>query len=167
MIRPMIVCLLALLSIPSRALAQSCVANPVAVQILGSGGPAVNRERASSSYLLWMGGQARMLVDIGGGAFLRFGQAQARLSDLSLIAISHLHPDHVSDLPALLWLSNQTRKESLLIAGPSGNDMMPSLPTFLSRLFDQKSGAFQVLGATLGGIRESGDVRVSERSHGL
>jgi len=42
---------------------------------------------------------------MGGGAFLRFGQAQAKLSDLSLIAISHLHPDHVSDLPALLWLS--------------------------------------------------------------
>jgi len=89
--------LLALLSIPSSALAQSCAANPVAVQILGSGRPAVNRDRASSSYLLWMGAQARILVDIGGGAFLRFGQAQARLSDLSLIAISHLHPDHVSD----------------------------------------------------------------------
>jgi ribonuclease BN (tRNA processing enzyme) len=98
-----------------------------------------------------MGAQARILVDIGGGAFLRFGQAQARLSDLSLIAISHLHPDHVSDLPALLWLSDQTRKEPLPVVGPSGNDVVPSLPTFLSRLFDQKSGAFQVLGGTLGG----------------
>lgn len=158
MIRPVMVCLLVLLSIPSRALAQSCVANPVAVQILGSGGPWVNRERASSSYLLWIGAQARMLVDIGGGAFLRFGQAQARLSDLSLIAISHLHPDHVSDLPALMWLSSQSRKEPLLIAGPSGNDMVPSLPTFLSRLFDQKSGAFQMLGAALGAT--GGSVRL-------
>jgi glyoxylase-like metal-dependent hydrolase (beta-lactamase superfamily II) len=100
MIQFAIVGLLALLSIPSSVLAQSCTANPVAVQILGSGGPGVNRDRASSSYLLWIDAQARILVDIGGGAFLRFGQAQARLSDLSLIAISHLHPDHVSDLPA-------------------------------------------------------------------
>jgi ribonuclease BN (tRNA processing enzyme) len=105
-----------------------------------------------------MGAQARILVDVGGGAFLRFGQAQARLSDLSLIAISHLHPDHVSDLPALLWLSNQTRKEPLPIAGPSGNDVVPSFPAFLSRLFDQKTGAFQVLGGTLGGT--GGGVRL-------
>ena len=151
MIHFAIVGLLALLSIPSSVLAQSCTANPVAVQILGSGGPGVNRDRASSSYLLWIDAQARILVDIGGGAFLRFGQAQARLSDLSLIAISHLHPDHVSDLPALLWLSNQTRKEPLPITGPSGNNVAPSFPTFLSRLFDQKNGAFQVLGGTLGG----------------
>ena len=37
MIRSVTVCLLALVSIPSNASAQSSVANPVAVQILGSG----------------------------------------------------------------------------------------------------------------------------------
>src|SRR5688572_2836221 len=88
MIQFVIVSLLTLLSIPSSALAQNCAANAVAVQILGSGGPRVNRDRASSSYLLWIDAQARILVDIGGGAFLRFGQTQAKLSDLSLVAIS-------------------------------------------------------------------------------
>ena len=162
MIRSVTVCLLALLSIPSNASAQSCVANPVAVQILGSGGPAIDRDRASTSYLLWIGAQARILVDMGGGAFLRFGQAQAKLSDLSLVAISHLHPDHVSDLPALLWLSHQARKDPLPIAGPSGNDVAPSFPMFLSRLFDEKNGAFQVLGPTLGATqgKTGGGVRL-------
>ena len=157
-----IVCLLALLAIPSNASAQSCEANPVAVQILGSGGPRINRDRASSSYLLWIGAQARMLVDMGGGTFLRFGQAQAKLSDLSLVAISHLHPDHVSDLPALLWLSHQARKDPLPIVGPSGNDVAPAFPVFLSRLFDEKSGAFQVLGPTMGGTQSKtgGGVRL-------
>ena len=61
-----------------------------------------------------------------------------------------LHPDHVSDLPALLWGGNM-RKVPLPIAGPSGNDGVPGFPTFLNHLFDQKTGAFQVLGATLGG----------------
>lgn len=111
----------------------------------------ISRDRASTSYLLWIDGHAKILIDMGGGAFLRFGQAQAELSDLSLVAISHLHPDHVSDLPALLWLSNFTRKEPLPIVGPSGNDLVPGFPTFLSRLFDAKHGAFQVLGTTLGG----------------
>jgi len=99
---------------------------------------------------------------MGGGAFLRFGQAEAKLSDLSLVAISHLHPDHVSDLPALLWLSNQVRKDPLPIVGPSGNEAAPSFSTFLSRLFDEKNGAFQVLGGTLGGTQgnTAGGVRL-------
>ena len=162
MIQFAIVSLLVLLLIPSKASAQGCVGNPVAVQILGSGGPRVNPDRASSSYVLWIGAQAKILVDMGGGAFLRFGQAQAKLSDLSLVAISHLHPDHVSDLPALLWLSHQARKDPLPIAGPSGNDVAPSFPTFLSRLFDEKTGAFQVLGPTLGATQgeRGGGVRL-------
>jgi ribonuclease BN (tRNA processing enzyme) len=162
MIQFAIVSMLVLLLIPSKASAQSCVGNPVAVQILGSGGPRANPDRASSSYVLWIGAQAKILVDMGGGAFLRFGQAQAKLSDLSLVAISHLHPDHVSDLPALLWLSHQARKDPLPIAGPSGNEVAPSFSTFLSRLFDEKTGAFQVLGPTLGATqgKTGGGVRL-------
>ncbi|MGZ5091779.1 MAG: hypothetical protein ACXWIP_11325 [Burkholderiales bacterium] len=101
MIRSVIVCLLVFLSFPSNTSAQGCVGNPVAVQVLGSGGRDF-KDRVSSSYLLWIDAQARILVDMGGGAFLRFGQAQAKHSDLSLVAISHLHPDDVSDLPALM-----------------------------------------------------------------
>jgi ribonuclease BN (tRNA processing enzyme) len=149
MIRYAMLCLLVPLSMPFHAVAQSCVGDPVAVQILGSGGPVINPNRASTSYLLWVGTQAKILVDAGGGAFLRFGQSQAKLSDLSMVAISHLHPDHVSDLPAILWLSHNIRKEPLPIAGPSGNDAAPDFSTFLSRLFDEKNGAFQVLGSTL------------------
>ena len=153
-------CSIVVLAIPSAASAQSCAPGPVTVQILGSGGPAINRERASAGYLLWVGGQARMLVDMGGGSYLRFSQSQAKLNDLALVAISHLHPDHVSDLPALLWLSHQARNEPLPIigpsagkgaAGPAGNDVAPDFQTFLARLFDEKNGAFQVMGGTLGG----------------
>jgi ribonuclease BN (tRNA processing enzyme) len=149
--------------------AQSCV-GPAAVQVLGSGGPAINPERASASYLLWTGGQARMLVDMGGGTYLRFGQSRAKLGDLALVAISHLHPDHVSDLPALLWLSHQQRKESLPIvgpsagkgvAGPTGNDVAPDFPAFLARLFDEKAGAFQVMGGTMGGRGNGARLNVS------
>lgn len=142
---------LGVLMFAGTAAAQTCDATDMTVQILGSGGPRINRERASTSYLVWLGRQEKILVDAGGGAFLRFGQAGGQLEDLSLVAISHLHPDHVSDLPALLWLSNLARKEPLPIAGPSGGDATPDFLTFLSRLFDEKSGAFPLLGGTLGG----------------
>jgi hypothetical protein len=67
-------CSMLVLPVPSSASAQSC-GGPLTLQILGSGGPAINSERASSSYLLWVDGHARMLVDMGGGAYLRFGQS--------------------------------------------------------------------------------------------
>ena len=149
--RSAVLALLGVLAIPSSVLAQSCTGNPVTVQILGSGGPAINPTRASSSYLLWVGQQAKMMVDMGGGAFLRFGQSQAKQSDLALVAVSHLHPDHISDLPAFLWLSVQNRKEPLPIVGPTGTSDVPAFQTFLTRLFDSKEGAFQVLSTTLGG----------------
>ncbi len=152
MSRLVLVCVLALFSIVPSASAQTCQASPVAVQILGSGGPRANADRASASYLLWLGGRARILVDAGGGAYLRFGQSGASLDDLSLIALSHLHPDHVSDLPALFWSIDQTRKDPPLpISGPSGNDLVPSTDTFLKVLLDQTNGAFRVLGGMVGG----------------
>jgi ribonuclease BN (tRNA processing enzyme) len=158
-LRSLIMCSMLAPAVSSGSFAQSCAGGATAVQILGSGGPAFNRERASAGYLLWIDGQARMLVDLGGGSYLRFSQSLAKPGDLALVAISHLHPDHVSDLPAFLWLSQQWRTEPLRIvgpsgnsvAGPTGNDIAPDFQTFLTRLFDDKNGAFQVLGGTLGG----------------
>ena len=74
----------------------------VQLQILGSGGPDTVG-RASASYLLWIDGESRIMVDSGGAAKHRFQQADARLDHLELVALSHLHPDHSVDLPALLW----------------------------------------------------------------
>lgn len=153
MLRSIVIGLLAVILFPAGASALNCEPASVSVQILGSGGPRINPFRSSTSYLLWVGDQAKVLVDMGGGALGRFGQAQAKVSDLSLLAVSHLHPDHISDLPAFLWQSHLERSEPLAIVGPSGNDAAPDFSTFLGRLFDEKNGAFPVLGATLGGIR--------------
>jgi ribonuclease BN (tRNA processing enzyme) len=144
-----VICLAASLLLPSAASAQICTGAPLAVQILGSGGPQIKAERASASYLVWVDDKAKVLIDMGGGAFFRFGQAQAKFTDLAMMGVSHLHPDHISDLPALLWGGRQIRKEALPIVGPSGNDVAPAFPDFLTRLFDQKNGAFQVLGSTV------------------
>src|SRR6202166_1228246 len=100
MARRLIFCLFGLLLLPAAASAQSCTGAPVAVQVLGSGGPQIKAERASASYLLWVDDKAKVLVDMGGGAFFRFGQAQAKFTDLAMMGVSHLHPDHISDLPA-------------------------------------------------------------------
>lgn len=83
--------------------------------------------------------------------FSVLGEAGGRFDDLALTAISHLHPDHVSDLPALLW-GDFVRKTPLPIAGPSGNADAPAFRTFLRQLFDPQSGVFRMLGSTLEGV---------------
>ena len=69
-----------------------------------------------------------------------------------------LHPDHVSDLPALLWTSQNLRTAPLPISGPSGNDVVPGFPVFSSRLFDEKVGAFPMLGSIISGQGAGGGV---------
>lgn len=128
-----------------------CSQEGVSVQVLGSGGPRAGTERASSSYLVWIDGESRVMIDVGGGAFVRFGEAGASLATLDLLAVSHFHPDHASDLPALLWLSDQARQVRLPIVGPSGNDAFPSLEELLHQLFDPGEGAFRILSGTVGG----------------
>lgn len=89
---PVFVLIILLSLTPMRAAAQQerCGGEKLAVQILGSGGPLPTTNRASTSYLVWRAGRAVVMVDVGGGTFLRFSEAGARLEDLSLLAISHL-----------------------------------------------------------------------------
>lgn len=132
--------------------AQSCIQKGIALQILGSGGPIADDNRASSSYLIWQDGHARILVDSGGGSFLRFGESGAKINDLDLIALTHFHTDHVADLPALLkggYFSSRTRQ--LKIAGPTGNHLMPSLEQFLEATFSPDRGTFRYLSGFLDG----------------
>ena len=149
MIRPFIVAFVALVATSASVFAQSCTGNPVAVQILGSGAPGFVKERANTSYLLWVGNQAKILMDTGGGSYGRIAQSGAKFSDISMVLISHLHPDHVSDLPAVLWSARQSRTDSLSTFGPSGNEAVPNFSTFVDRLFDPKTGAYQVLGSVM------------------
>jgi ribonuclease BN (tRNA processing enzyme) len=145
-----------------RAGAQTCRTDGVALQVLGSNGPRMRADRpsASASYVIWIDGRSRILVDAGGGAFLRFAEAGAQFDDLALIAISHLHPDHVSDLPALLW-GDFVRKAPLPVAGPSGNADVPGFRPFLQRLFDQQSGAFTMMGARVGGTGRGSPLEIT------
>ena len=117
----------------------ACGDSGVSLQVLGSGGP-FGAGRASAGYLVWVDGVSRVMVDAGGGTFVRFHQAGATLADLDLLALSHFHPDHASDLPALLW----PRGADLLVAGPSGSPGFPSLDDFLGGLFGP-DGVFRIL----------------------
>ena len=138
----------------------------VALQILGSGGPIADDARASSAYLVWVDGKARVLIDAGGGSFLRFGEAQADFSDLDFIGLSHFHADHSADFPALLKSGNfANRKRPLTVAGPSGNKRFPGLGKYLTSILDANDGAYAYLSGYLdgsGGLAKLNSIEVDE-----
>ena len=128
------------------AIAQSCGSSGVALQVLGSGGPESQDKRASTSYLIWQDGKARIILDAGGGSALRFGESGAQMSQVDAFLFSHFHIDHSSDFPALIfssWFEDRTR--ALPIYGPTGNDFMPSTTEFVHDLFGDPHGAFRYL----------------------
>jgi ribonuclease BN (tRNA processing enzyme) len=130
----------------SSLLAQSCGATGVAVQVLGSGGPESQDKRASTSYLIWENGRARVILDAGGGSALRFGESGAQMSQVDFFLFSHFHIDHTSDFPALIFSSwFEDRHRPLPIYGPSGNKFMPSTTEFVHDLFSEPHGAWRYL----------------------
>ena len=139
--------------VPAISLAGQCPpASGVAVQVLGSGGPIADDGRASSAYLIWVDGKSRVLIDAGGGTFLRFAEAKADFRDLDFVGLSHFHADHSADFPALLKSGSFSgRTESLTVAGPDGSDLFPGLNRFLASLIDPDTGAFAYLGPYLTG----------------
>jgi ribonuclease BN (tRNA processing enzyme) len=123
-----------------------CGSNGVALQVLGSGGPELQDKRASSSYLIWRDGVARVLVDSGGGSALRFGASGATMSDLDAILLTHLHIDHTADLTALVKSSYfEERQRPLPLFGPQGNESFPSTTRFIQDLFGARDGAYRYL----------------------
>ena len=132
----------------ANAAAPGCGGQGVAVQVLGSGGPEM-RGRASASYLVWVDGKARVLVDAGGGSALRFGESGALVADIDAVLFSHLHSDHSADFPVLVKSSHfeaRPRKRSLPVYGPTGTVLYPSTTEFLDGLFAAKTGVFRYLG---------------------
>jgi ribonuclease BN (tRNA processing enzyme) len=138
----------ALLAAPGAA-AQSCGALGVAVQVLGSGGPELQDKRASSSYLVWEEGRARVLVDAGGGSALRFAESGAQMAQLDVILFTHFHVDHSGDFAALVkssWFEERNRP--LPVYGPEGNDFMPATTEFVGDFFGER-GAYRYLSELL------------------
>ena len=136
---------------------QTCGREGIAVQVLGSGGPELQDKRASSSYLVWQDGQARVLVDAGGGSALRFGESGAKMSQLDVILFTHFHIDHSVDFPALIFSSwFEDRNRPLPVYGPTGDSEFPSTIDFVRAFFNARNGIYRYLSVVLVPEEEGG-----------
>jgi ribonuclease Z len=101
------------------------------VTLLGTGvGPPVRPAQFGASTLVEAGGK-RLLFDCGRGATIRLTQAGVPIGSVSRLFLTHLHSDHVVQIPDLLlsgWVGTAGRKVPLEVWGPDGTrDMMSAL----------------------------------------
>jgi len=133
--------------------AQSPAPSPVSLEVvvLGSGGPGATG-RAGSSYLVLLDGVPRILVDAGPGSFARLGEAKMSLSRTDIVLLTHLHIDHVGELPGLFKARAVSGGGPIhfQVFGPDGRRgkgdeaTFPSTSRWMQLLFD-KQGAFGYL----------------------
>ncbi|MFK8028134.1 MAG: MBL fold metallo-hydrolase [Gammaproteobacteria bacterium] len=129
----------------SCAVFAQCQHERVFLQVLGSGGPELNDQRASTSYLVWLDNKAVVMIDAGGGSSYNFEKSGADFNHVNAIAFTHFHVDHSADFSEYIkysYFSNRTN--DLSVYGPEGNTIMPSASKFIHALYS-KEGAYGYL----------------------
>ena len=139
-----------------------CGDEGVWIQILGSGSLEFGNPRAAPSYLVWIDNRARLMIDAGNGAALRFDESGAAFADLDALVLSHLHLEHTGDLANVLASSRDAGRKGLLpLFGPAGENGNRATSIHVDRLIGS-GGAFNEL-ADLLTFRNSAGYKVSIR----
>jgi len=120
------------------------------LRVLGSGGPGAGG-RAGAGYVLLLDGQPRVLVDAGPGTFVRLGEARLDLRQLDTVLLTHLHVDHVGELPGIVKARAVSARRAIdfKVFGPDAGPGFPSTRQLIDRLFGD-DGAFPYLQAFAG-----------------
>ena len=111
---------------PTAPTSRAAPSDSLKIVLLGTGvGPVVNLQQYGASTLVEAGGQ-RFLFDCGRGATLRLAQAGVPVGSITRVFLTHLHSDHIVQLPDLLltgWSAGR-RVVPLAVWGPTGTRAM-------------------------------------------
>jgi ribonuclease Z len=94
----------------------------IRVTILGSGDPFVKVSQASASVLIEVGNDEHdvFFFDLGSGAVAHFDGLKLPVSATTKVFLTHLHADHVGDMPTLVWsLAKAGRMAPVELWGPA------------------------------------------------
>ncbi len=113
--------------------------------MLGTRGPELLDDQASTGYLIWLDNKARVIIDAGPGSLQRFKQSKANFEDVDMILFTHFHVDHSADFSAYIkgaFFTN--RSKDLAVFGPTGSKFVSSAEQFVKRSIG-KNGLYPYL----------------------
>jgi ribonuclease Z len=95
----------------------------IRVTVLGSGDPFVKSSQACASLLIEVGNPERDLFffDLGSGALANFTGLTLPVTAATKVFLTHLHADHVGDMPTMVWsMAKAGRRDLVEVWGPAG-----------------------------------------------
>ena len=114
----------------------------IRVTILGSGDPFVKRGQASASVLIEVGNEQHdfFFFDLGSGALANFDGLQLPVTATTKVFLTHLHADHMGELPTLLGsLAKSGRRDPVevwdLLVRPKNLALSPSHNIWMQQWF--------------------------------
>jgi ribonuclease Z len=130
-----------LVGVPARAYPETYVPGAeeldegeIRVTVLGSGDPFVKRSQASGSLLIEVGNAEKdfFFFDLGSGSLANFSSMLLPEESTTKVFLSHLHADHVGDIPGLLGsLAKNGRVDPVEIWGGGSEDSELGLEAFV------------------------------------
>jgi len=109
----------------------------IRVTILGSGDPWIRRSQASGSLLVEVGNPEKdfFFFDLGSGALANFDALGLPVEATTKVFLSHLHADHIGDIPGLLGsLAKAGRVDPVEIWGGGSEDPALGLAAFCEHM---------------------------------
>jgi ribonuclease Z len=117
--------------------AEELTPGEIRVTVLGSGDPWIRRSQASGSLLIEVGNPEKdfFFFDLGSGALANFTALGLPVEATTRLFLSHLHADHVGDVPGLLGsLAKAGRADPVEIWGGGSDDPAMGLSTFVEHM---------------------------------
>ena len=109
----------------------------IRVTVLGSGDPWIRRSQASGSLLVEVGNAEKdfFFFDLGSGALANFDALGLPVESTTKVFLSHLHADHIGDIPGLLGsLAKAGRIDPVEIWGGGSEDPALGLAAFCEHM---------------------------------
>jgi len=97
----------------------------IRVTVLGSGDPFVKIGQSSASILIEVGNEEKdiFLFDVGSGSLANFNGLELPVTSTTKVFITHLHADHVGDMPTLIWSTAKSgRRDPVEVWGPASDN---------------------------------------------
>jgi ribonuclease Z len=117
--------------------AESLADGEIRVTILGSGDPWIRRSQASGSLLVEVGNAESdyFFFDLGSGALANFTSLGLPVESTTKVFLSHLHADHIGDIPGLLGsMAKAGRVDPVEIWGGGNEDPAMGLAAFCEHM---------------------------------